>query len=175
MAISSVTGDVSLLKKTYKKMVSKGEGARGDQFRMTVDGYSDLEFLVQNVQLPPVGREMIETFGPQGVKVQQQGRFKNDAEIPITFKEVLSGETFKAVRDWVKNKKYLQVTIAMMGEGQDSSSPNTTVVLDDCWLELEGVDLSVEDTAAIVKPAGTLHANWVSWCDDEEHTLGWGV
>ena len=172
--ISGVTGNIDLIKKSYKKFVSLGEGATGEDFRMTVESFPNLEFLAQNVQLPPLGREPVEGFGPHGVQFTQQGRFRNIAEVPITLKEVRSGEAYKAIRQWVKEKKYLTVTLALLGEGETESNEHNTVVLEDCWLELEGVDLSVED-ATLVKPSGTLHTNWLSYLDDESHTLDWGL
>jgi hypothetical protein len=33
------------------------------------------------------------------------------------------------------------------------------------------VELGNENTTAVVKPSGTLHANWVTWLDDEETTI----
>ena len=116
---------------------------------MTIEGYPNLRYLCQSTQLPALMRENIESYGPQGVQFNQQGRYKNAQDVPITFKEVISGESYKAVRDWVKNKKYLTVKIGLAGESFPTSNKNTTVVLEDCWLELEGADLSVEDGASV--------------------------
>lgn len=172
--IAGVNENIGLVRKSYRKFVSLGEGATSDDFRMMVEGYPDLEFLIQATQLPPVKREPIEGFGPHGVGFTQQGRFVNVQEVPITFKEVLSGEVYKAVREWVLKKLYLRVTLALLGESEPQSNANNTVVLEDTWIELEGVDLSVED-ATLVKPTGTLHVNWPSWLDPESETLDWGL
>ncbi|HEN20862.1 MAG TPA: hypothetical protein ENN86_02510 [Desulfobacteraceae bacterium] len=172
--IAGVNENIGLVRKSYRKFVSLGEGATSDDFRMTVEGYPDLEFLIQASQLPPLAREPIEGFGPHGVQFTQQGRYKNIAEVPITFKEVLSGEVYKTVREWVLKKMYLKITLALLGESDPQSNPNTTVVFEDTWIELEGVDVSVED-ATLIKPTGTLHVNWLSYLDPESETLDWGL
>lgn len=166
--ISEVQGNVNIVKTSYKKFLALGEGVSADEFIMTIEGYNDLRFLIQSTQLPALVRENIESYGPHGVQFNQQGRFKNAQDIPITFKEVIKGTTYQAIREWVKEKKYLKVTLALTGESFPESTAANTVVLEDVWIELEGVDLSVEDGATLVKPSGTLHANWITWLDDEE-------
>jgi hypothetical protein len=170
--ISGVVGSVDLRKRSYKKFLAMGEGATSDDFRMTVEGYSDLEYLIQATQLPPLAREVIEGYGPHGVQFVQAGRLKNIAEVPVTFKEVISGKVYTAIRDWVKNKKYLTVQLSLMGESSAKGLSQTSITLEDCWLELEGVDLSVEDNT-LLKPSGTLHANWISWGDGDQTSLDW--
>lgn len=172
--ISNVSHSIPLVKRSYQKLLSYGEGATAEDFRMVVEGYLDLEFLVQAAQLPPLGREPVEGFGPHGVQFTQQGRYKNIAEVPVTFKEVLSGVTYAAARDWVLNKRYLMVTLGLLAESEPNSNPYNTVVMYDTWLELEGVDLSVEDST-LVKPTGTLHANWLDYLDQNGVSMGWGL
>ena len=48
-----------------------------------------------------------------------------------------------------------------------TSNADVTWILEDSWIELEGVDLGVEDGATLIKPSGTLHVNWVSHFDDD--------
>ena len=169
--ISGVQGNVALVKKSYKKLLALGEGVSGDEFKMTIEGYPDITYLIQTSQLPALMRENIESFGPHGVQFNQQGRFKNAQEVPISFKEVITGVAYQAIREWVKEKKYLKVVVGLLGESFTSSNENNTVVLEDCWLELEGADLSVEDGSTLIKPSGTLHANWVGWLDDDAPEL----
>lgn len=171
--ISNVQQNVPLVKNSYKNLVSMGEGAKGDDFRMTVEGYQDLEFLVQSTQLPALKREMIESKGPHGVMFNQQGNLMNAQDITITFKEVITGKALEALRDWVKNKYYLQVTLALISESLPESVIANSVVLEDAWIEIDAVDLSVDDTTTLVKPSGTIHGNWVTWADEEQETLPW--
>jgi len=171
--ISNVQQNVPLVKNSYKNLVSMGEGAKGDDFRMTIEGYADLEYLVQSTQLPAIKREMIESKGPHGVMFNQQGNFMNAQDITITFKEVITGKALEAIRDWVKQKRYLQVTLALISESLPESVIANSVVLEDAWIEIDAVDLSVDDTTTLVKPSGTIHGNWVTWSDEEQETLPW--
>ncbi len=171
--ISNVQHNVPLVKSSYKKFVSMGEGAKGDDFRMTIEGYPNLEYLVQSTQLPALKREPVESKGPHGVMFNQQGNLMNAQDITIAFKEVVSGMALDALRDWVKNKLYLQVTLALISESQPESVFANSVVLEDAWVEIDAVDLSVDDTTTLVKPTGTIHGNWVTWADEEQETLPW--
>lgn len=169
--ISGVEANIPLIKKSYKKFVALGERVTGNEFKMVIEDYPDLTYLVSTVQLPMMQREMVELYGPSGVKFMQQGRYINAQDVSITFEEVISGKMYEALRDWVKNKQYLKVTMGLVSESQTTSSEFTTVVMEDCWIELEGVDLSKEDGAAAIKPSGTIHANWIGWLDDETNTI----
>lgn len=160
--ITGVKGNVGLFKTAYTKLAAKGEGLIGTDFKLSVQGYENVsEILVQTVQIPPIMREMIESYGPMGVRLLQAGNYNNAAEIPITFKEVIKGDVYAMVRDWVVNKRYLKVKLTMTPESNPSGVKPLTFILHDCWMNLDGVDLSVEDRAAIVKPNGTLYANWI--------------
>jgi len=160
--ITGASGNTELFQKSYNTHVAKGEGLIGTDFLLEIEGFEDNATLIQAAQLPPLMREMIESYGPMGVRVLQQGNYNNAAEIPITFKEVIKGDVYKMVRDWVVNKRYLRCRLKATPEsmnGKGASAHNFT--MHDCWLSLDGVDLSVEDRAALVKPAGTLYANYI--------------
>ncbi|WP_028325817.1 hypothetical protein [Desulfatirhabdium butyrativorans] len=154
--ISGVQGNVSLLKETYKKMVSMGESAIGQDFIMTVDGYPDLQYLIQSFGIPALKRESIETYGPHGVKFVQQGKYEGAVEIPITFKEAVAGNAYQALKSWVKNKQYLDVTLTLVSESNSVGNDAHEWEIEDAWIELDNADLSVED-AVPIKPSGTLH------------------
>lgn len=167
--ISDVSGNIKKIRTGYRKLLALGEGAVADEFILTIEGYNDLRYLCQSFQIPPLIRENIESYGPHGVQFNQQGRYKNAQDIPISFKEVISGKAYKVLREWVKNKKYLTVKLALTGESYPTSNENNSWLLEDCWIEIEGVDLSVEDGTSLVKPTGTLHANWISHLDDDQN------
>lgn len=174
--IYNVAGNIAGINKSYKKLLSLGEGAKGDDFRMTIEGYDDLEFLVQATQLPEIKREMIESYGPHGVKFNQAGKFNNAGDMTITIKEVIDGRVYEALREIVKEKKYVEIRLGLLGESQSESVYGTTVVLSDCWIEIDALDLSVEDGTTLVKPSGTIHYNWVSWLDEEGiSVMSWGL
>ncbi len=172
--ISNVEGNPSVIKKSYKKFLALGERLTGSEYKMTIEGYSDLTYLVASTQLPAMQREVVELRGPQGIDFSQQGRFINKQDVSITFMEVLTGRMFEQLREWVKKKSYLKVTIGLVSESQTESSKHATVVLEDCWIEIDATDLSDEDSTTAVKPSGTLHANWVSWLDDAGQTISLG-
>lgn len=159
--ITGAQGNIDTFRQSYNKLVAKGEGLLGTDFKMTIENYPDITILVQSTQIPPFNREMVETYGPHGVRFLQQGNWNNAGEMPITFKEVIKGETYQMIRDWIVNKRYLKVTLEMSPESLPSGVPPLKFTMHDCWLNIDGVDLSVEDRAAIVRPAGTLYANFI--------------
>lgn len=159
--ITGAKGNTDVFRQSYNKLVAKGEGLLGTDFKMTIEGYTDMSVLIQATQIPPMNREMVETYGPLGVRFLQAGNYNNAAEVPITFKEVIKGDIYKMVRDWIVNKKYLKVTLETSPESLPEGVAPLKFIMHDCWLNLDGVDLSVEDRAAIVKPAGTLIANFI--------------
>lgn len=169
--ISGVSANIPVIKQSYKRLVALGEKASGADFRMVVEGYPELSYLVSSVSLPAMQREVIETYGPLGIKVNQQGKYINAQDIPITFDEVISGAALSALRDWVMERRYLKVTIGLVSESLTESDPNTTVVCEDCWLECEAIELGNENSATVVKPTGTLHANWVDWYNEDGATV----
>jgi len=157
--ISGVQANISLLRDTYKKMAALGEVIKGQDFALEIEGYPDLKYLVQAATTPALKREVVETVGPHGVKCNQQGRFVNEIDMQVTFKEVTSAAAYQALTSWVKNKEYREVTLTLVSESVTSASTDHTWVLEDCWIELDGGDLSVED-AVPLKPSGTLHGNY---------------
>lgn len=163
--ITGNAGSISRIKSGYKKLLALGEGVSSDEFIMTFEGNDDVRYLVQSTQLPALMRENIESYGPHGVQFNQQGRFKNAQDVSITFKETIKGLAYQFLRDLVINKKYIKITLTLAGESFTSGNTNTAVNMEDAWIELEAADLSVEDGATLVRPAGTIHANWCDWCD----------
>lgn len=135
---------------------------------MTIEGNDDIRYLIQTSQLPALQREVIESYGPFGVQFNQMGKYKNAQDISISFKEVITGKVLEFLRDWLKNKKYYMVKLSLVSESQTSSITHTSVILEDCWIEIDASDLSVEDGSSLIRPAGTLHANWITWLDDDQ-------
>lgn len=165
--ITDVHGNIPTLKKGYKKLLGLGEGLVSDEFIMEFEGNENMRYLVQITQFPALAREIAETYGPQGVQFKQATRFKNAQDVPITFKETIKGHAYEFLRDLVANKKYITIKLTAAGESFLDGNPHAAVRMEDCWIEIDGVDLSVEDGASLARPAGTIHANWVSWCDDD--------
>lgn len=160
--ITGSVGNVALFQESYDTHVAKGEGLIGTDFILEIEGYEDNATLIQAFQMPEVHREQIESFGPMGVIFHQAGNYKNAMEIPITFKEVIKGDIYQMIRDWCVEKKYLKCKLKATPESLNGtgSAPHDWI-LHDCWMNIDGVDLSVEDRASLVKPSGTLFANYV--------------
>lgn len=167
MPLTFAGANVPLRKRSLNKFVALGEKATADDFVMKIYEFPDLEFLIQAAQMPPIKREMVEIVGPHGIQVQQQGKIINAGELPITFIETIYGHALAVVKEWVRDKLYLTITLGLVSEGEPISGPNTSVTLEGCWLESEAIELSVDDNAPL-KPTGTLHYNWAGWYDDGE-------
>lgn len=163
MPLSFGSANADLAKSSLNRFVALGEKAIGADFQLRVAAYPNLEYLVQAAQMPIIGREPVELFGPHGVQVRQQGKIMNAGEIPITFIETVSGEMLSILRQWVANKEYHTVVMALVSEAYASSVAATTCVLEGCWLASEPIELSVEDSATPLKPTGTLNYNWAGW------------
>ncbi len=164
--------NASLRRRSLNKFVAIGEKATSDDFEMRVQEFPDMRFLVQAAQMPPIKREMVEIVGPHGIQVQQQGKLINAGEIPITFIETVHGDVLQMLKRWVRQKMYLTVILSLTSEGSPFGTPNTSVTLEGCWLESEGIELSVDDNTPL-KPTGTLHYNWPSWYTDDSDTADW--
>lgn len=160
MAVSFESkANINFLKESYKKFVSAGEKQTADGFKMSIDGFQDITFLVQASNIAPMQREPVETYGPHGVQFSQQGRPKNMQEVQITFVETIKGNVLKMLRDLVVNKKYTTFTFEMQSETNPSGQDWTKVKYEDSWIESDAIEFSVEDNTA-VKPQATIHVNW---------------
>ena len=158
--IAGATGNVEVQRQKFNKMVSKGEGLIGSDFEMTIEGWGDDTILVVSAQLPPLYREMIESFAQYGVRILQQGNLDTAFEMPISFKEVIKGNIYSKLREWITNKEYKEVTLKMIPESTPSGVDALSFVFHNCWIRLDGIDLTVEDRASLVKPAGTMHCHF---------------
>jgi hypothetical protein len=160
-SFSAVGSNITLLQETYRRAASLGEAARAQDFYMNVSGTGNelLVYLVQAATTPALKREVVETVGPYGVRSIQQGRFMNEIEMAITFKEVVSMIAFKALEKWCQNKDYLDVTLTLGSESSGLVVSAQKWLITDCWIELDGAELSVED-AVPLKLSGTLHGSY---------------
>lgn len=160
MSIAGARGNIPLLKRAFDDHVAMGEGAVASNFKLTIKGYEGLSTLVQASQIPPFGREEIETYGPLGVQFYQQGSYNNAGEMPVTFKEVITGPVLEAIRNSVAKKEYLEMELEMICESLPNGVEPLKFKLHHCFIKLDGIDLSTEDRTTVVKPAGTIRYNW---------------
>lgn len=155
-------GNMGFLKERFNRNLSAGEKLVGAEFWMDIHGYENISVLIRSVQVPEMGREDIEDFAPMGVKFNQHGTIKNSGEITVACVETLDGKVYAAVLDLVRNKRYVDITIRTTAESSDGSTPDSLIrKLSHCKVYCEQVDLSTEDTTALVKPSLRIVYNWV--------------
>ena len=162
-----VIGNVPVIKKSWDRIVGLGEGMVGNEFIMTFEGNDNVRFLVQTSQFPALQRANVETYGPHGVMFRQQAWYQNAQDISVSFKETIKGHAYQFLRSMIQKKLYITIKLAAAGESYLNGNPHAAVILYNSWIELDAADLSVEDGTSLVKPSGTIHANWVSWCDND--------
>ena len=167
--ISNTAANIGLLQTSYNTSIQTiGEVARAQDFLLTFasgTGTSDstqnviIQYLVQSATIPAIKREVVETVGPFGVRSIQQGRFMNEIEMAITFKETVTGAGYAFLQTWTRDKLYKEVTVSMVSESRSSSTECPSWTVTECWIELDRADLSVED-AVPLKLSGTLHGSF---------------
>jgi len=154
-------GNMGYLKTRFLENTLAGEKSIAAEFRMTVDGHPELTTLVRTTQYPAIGRHAVEDFGGMGLQFEQQGTFENKGEITVSVVETITGLALDAIRDIVKNKQSVNITIQATPEsmmGLPSSAHKFR--LEHCNIRCDAVDLSTEDVAALVRPNMTIVYNW---------------
>lgn len=157
----NAVGDVNFLKNNFTKNLQAGEKLTGFEFEMQIAQYPNVTVLVRSTQYPAMGRSQIEDFAPMGLKFVQQGAFENSGEIVVTAVETLSGEVLKTIRQIVKNKEYVDITIRSTPESLGGNGAESALFkLSHCAFRSDAIDLSTEDQAALVKPSINITYNW---------------
>lgn len=155
-------GDTNFLKMKYTQNLAAGEKLQGHEFEMSVDEYPDLTVVVRSTQFPAMGRSDVEDFGQMGLKFNQHGALENSGEIAVTCVETIGGRVLEMMREIVKNKQYVNITIRSTPESLSGVSPKPLKFkLSHCKLRSDVIELSTEDQATLVKPAITVVYNWV--------------
>lgn len=155
-------GNVGFLKSQYTKNKAAGEKAMAFEFQTKFLGYDDLTVLVRSAQLPAMGRSDVEDYGPLGLMFVQHGALENSGEVTVTVVETIKGVALKHIRDIVLNKKYVDIEVSLTPESTGGApGAEQTRLLRDCKIRCDVVELSTEDTAAIVKPTMTIRYNFI--------------
>lgn len=160
----SGTGNMNMVKLATAGFMASGHKAVASDFFLSITsgGYPalrGLQMLVQSAQIPEIRRKLVETKGPLGVGVPQQGGPKKDGELTITFVENVTAEVYRNLRTLSDNKVYFEGSLTLSCE-ESPKMPGSTYELYGAWIELDPSDLSVEDDANTIKPSGTLHYAW---------------
>ena len=155
-------GNTGFLKQKFNLNMAAGEKLMGHEFEMRIDQYPDVNVLIRGTQFAAMGRSDVEDFGMMGLKFTQHGALENSGEITVTCTETLTGRALKMVRDIIKNKKYIDITIAATPESTSGATAAPLKQrLEYCKLRCDAVDLSSEDQASLVKPSLTIVYNWI--------------
>jgi hypothetical protein len=155
-------GNMPYLKAKFLKNVAAGEKSMATEFEMTIEEYPDITVRVRSTQMPAMGRADVEDFGPMGLGFTQHGALENKGEVAVTCVETLTGPVIGMLRKIVRDKEYVTVKIQMTPESTMGVAPDAHKFrLSHCKVRSDAIDLSTEDTAALVKPAFTIQYNWV--------------
>ncbi|QFT40113.1 MULTISPECIES: baseplate protein [unclassified Vibrio] len=156
-------GDINFLKQKFTKNLNAGEKMMGTEFEMKILEYPDLTVLVRSTQFPAMGRADVEDFGQMGMGIIQNGPLENKGEIAVVVVETITGPVLKALRKIVRNKEMVTVSIESTPESTSGTGAEShSFKLEHVKVRSDAIDLSTEDTAALVKPSITLQYNW---CD----------
>jgi hypothetical protein len=161
---SNAKGNTSFLKQKFLKNVNAGEKMMGAEFEMTIEEYPDLSVLIRSTQMPAMGRADVEDYGQQGLGFMQAGALENKGEIAVMAAETITGSVLTALREIVRDKKYVTISIKSTPESMDGNGATAhQFKLEHCKVRSDAIDLSTEDAAAIVKPSMTITYNWVDF------------
>lgn len=154
-------GNLALIKNALNAFVAMDHKALSSDFTFVMHGMEELTPLVQVAQVPAQGRDVVELFGQFGVKFNQQGSWQNAGEMPITFLETVHGALMKRLRESGEKKIYFNCTLTLNCEQLPLGVQPLKFTLYNCWIKLDGTDVSTEDINTPIKPAGTLYYSWV--------------
>ena len=161
-------GNLGLLKTKFNQNLAAGEKLMGFEYEMVIDGYNDLTVLIRSSQMPALGREDVEDFGEMGMKFSQYGALQNSGQIAVTAVETITGRVLSALKEVVTNKKYVNITIRATPESMaGNSAPSLVTRLLHCKFASDAIDLSTEDTTALVKPSINITYNWIDNLDSK--------
>lgn len=155
-------GDLAYLKTKFIQNLNAGEKLLGAEFEMVIEEYPNLSVLIRSTQIPGMGRSDVEDWGPMGLNFTQHGALENKGEIAVTAVETITGPVLDMIKDVVRNKKYVTISIRATPESSSGlSSDSLKSRLLHCKLRSDPVDFSTEDNVALVKPSMTIIYNWV--------------
>lgn len=115
-------------------------------FKITSGGLPELNgltFPIQSMQVPEIRRKLIETKGPFGHRVPQQGGPKKDGKMSITFMQI-DPEVCNYLRKLSDDKIYFEAKLI----GSSKNIPEIAFDLSSAWIEMGN------STAAV------LHYGW---------------
>ena len=157
---SNTKADMGFLKKRLNQSLAAGEKLVGSEFWMRIKGYDNLSILIRTAQIPEMTREDVEDFAPSGIKINQHGPVRNSGEIQVTCAETIKGDVFKAVRQMVYGKEYVDIELQAAAESNSGSDGGITRKLLHCKVYSDAIDFGSEDVTTVVRPTLRIVYNW---------------
>ncbi len=127
---------------------------------MTIKGYENLSILIRTTQFPEMTREDVEDVGPGGLKFNQHGVMRNSGEFQASCVETIEGHVFKAVRELVREKKYVDIVISASIESKAGGDGGMKRTFTHCKVYCDAIDMSSEDVTTAVRPSLRIVYNW---------------
>lgn len=155
-------GNVGFLKNQYMKNKAAGEKAAAFEFEVQIKGYPLWTVLVRTAQYPAMGRSDIEDYGAGAMLFVQHGSLENSGEISLTTVEPITGVVLQDIRDIIKEKKYVDITLRATPESMAGvAGRGQEITMLDCKIRSDVIEYSSEDSAALVKVPMTIRYNFL--------------
>ncbi|MGC0875078.1 baseplate protein [Pantoea agglomerans] len=152
--------NMDFLKKRLNQNIAAGEKLIGSEFWVAIKGYENLSILVRSAQLGEMTREDAEDYAPGGVKFNQHGVLRNSGEFQMTCVETIKGDVFKAVKQMVTGKEYVEVTVAAAAESNAGEDKGLVRKYLHCKIYSDAFDFSSEDVTTVSKLSLRVVYNW---------------
>jgi len=161
--VPGAKGDIPVFKQAMTQRLALGESLKGSDFVMTFEGDDQISVLVAAAQMPSGNRELLETTGPMGVKLREQGNEVRSGEMPVQFNEVITGQVSEFLRTLNEGKK--DITTIFKAISESNNAPPTSIGREflGCWFAVDPTDFSNDDSASPIKIAATMHFQWWSY------------
>lgn len=157
---SNTKANMDFLKKRLNQNLAAGEKLIGSEYWVTIKGYESISILVRSTQLAEMTREDVEDYAPGGVKMNQHGTVRNSGEFPMTCVETIKGDVFKAVKQMVYGKEYVDVTVAAAAESNGGEDGGIIRKYLHCKIYSDALDFSSEDVTTASKLSLRVVYNW---------------
>ena len=157
---SNTKSDAGFLKKRFNQHVAAGERLISSEYWMRIKGYEHLSILIATTQLPEMTREDVETYVPGGMKFNQHGPIRNSGEFQVTCTETIKGDVFKAVRQMVVGKEYLDIEFAAAAESNSGGDDGFKRTYSHCKVYSDAIDFDAEGVTTAVRPTLRIVYNW---------------
>ena len=152
--------NMAFLKQRYNQNKAAGEKLISAEYWMTIKGYENLSVLIRSTQFPEMTREDVEDVAPSGVKFNQHGVLRNSGEFQVSCVETITGAVFAAVKDLVRNKRYVEIVIQAAAESNNGDDAGVTRTFSDCKVYCDAIDMASDDVTTAVRPSLRVVYNW---------------